>query len=42
MMFLQMARPRPVPLLLVVKFGVKRRALFSSLIPGPLSYTTIS
>ena len=36
------ARPSPVPLLLVVKFGVKSLSLFSSLTPGPLSSTTMS
>ena len=38
----QMARPSPVPLLFVVKFGVNSLFRFSSLMPGPLSSTTIS
>ena len=42
MIFRHMARPRPVPELFVVKFGVKSLSRFSSVTPGPLSSTTMS
>ena len=42
MIFRHMARPRPVPELFVVKFGVNRRLRFSSVTPGPLSSNVMS